>query len=337
MSEPVFRNPPWRESGNQFSALTEREWDWWHRQFRLPDAWKHSRGEGVKVAVLDTGYSSHRDLEGQILKVRDFTSSRSGPADRQGHSTHCCGIVAAKEDDAGIMGVAPDAKLLVGKVLGDDGSGGGNSIAAGVEWAASEGADVISMSLGSPQEDRRISASIRSAVKAGITVVCAAGNEGQANSVGWPGRLPEVICVAAVDRNLKLAKFSSRGPEVDIAAGGQDILSTYLNNTFMRLSGTSMATPQVAGVIALLIAARKGIRLTPSNIRKLIVENADDAGEPGHDQAYGWGLIRPERIVGGGQPAPPQPPKKPGVSIGPFSVRWITYEDEPGLFASYRG
>lgn len=229
-------------------ALTQREWDWPHSGLRLEEVWKKSRGAGVRVAVLDTGCDlKHPDLQGSLKDAKDFTRSRLGAEDAptMGHGTHCAGVIAAVEDDKGIMGVAPDlgkdgGGLLIGKVLGDDGSGQSSWIAAGIEWAAANGAKIISMSLGSPFRDETIIAAIRKALAANIVVICAAGNDGQ-RGVNWPGAYEGVISVAAYDRHFKVAPFSSRGPEVDIAAPGVDILSTVPKSQYARMSGTCIA------------------------------------------------------------------------------------------------
>lgn len=157
-------------------------------------------------------------------------------------NTHCCGIIAARDNALGVVGVAPKANLVIGKVLGDSGSGSSQSVAAGVKWAADQGVDIISMSLGSSQPDSSIKSAIQYAVGKGVYVVCAAGNDGPGpNTVDYPGRWPEVIAVASTNQAGQVSNYSSRGPEVDIAAPGEQIVSTYLNGTLAKLSGTCLA------------------------------------------------------------------------------------------------
>nr|WP_264766199.1 S8 family serine peptidase [Marinobacter fonticola] len=160
--EPIFRLPPYTVH-NIFVGLSEIQ-DWGLKLLNIPSLWRISEGEGVKVAILDTGVSlNHPDLTGSIPagNYKDFTNSPHGIADQQGHGTHCAGIVAARKNSRGVVGVAPKAELLIGKVLGDDGSGTGENIAAGVNWAVEQGADIISMSLGAQMDVPMIHAPIR--------------------------------------------------------------------------------------------------------------------------------------------------------------------------------
>src|SRR3990167_9334657 len=256
--DPVFRLPPWKiESILSASELGEVI-DWGLVFALVPDAWKISRGEEVKVAVCDTGIDAdHPDLLPQLASDPiDFTGSPWGADDRLGHGTHVAGIIAATDNAQGVVGVAPGSKLLIAKVLGDDGSGLGNWVAAGIDLAVEQKADVISMSLGSPANDPRISQAITRAATAGTFVVCAAGNSGPNNtSIDYPGRLPNTLAIGAINKDGQLSRFSSRGKEVDFAAPGENVLSCFPGNRYSRMSGTSMATPFVAGGGALFFSA----------------------------------------------------------------------------------
>lgn len=299
-----FRLPPYRvEATFAPMALTEII-DWGLALLHVPDHWKQTQGAGVRVALLDSGIDeSHLDLAAAIDEARDFTQSRRGPADRNGHGTHVAGIVAARQNNRGVIGVAPQSRLLIAKVLGDDGVGNSAAVAAGVDWACDQGASVISMSLGSPQPDVKLRQAIERAAAKGVFVITAAGNAGRPNSVNYPARWRETVAVAAVDRNGQLSRFSSRGPQVDIAAPGQDVLSTFRDGGYAKLSGTSMAAPFVAGVVALLIAlhrdatdARTPLR-TIDDLLEHLRRTARDAGAAGHDPGYGWGLINPDGLL----------------------------------------
>ena len=257
--------PPFRIESTHV-ALTETI-DWSLAAYHIPNHWKDTRGAGVRVALLDTGIDEqHPDLADAIDDARDFTGSRFGPADQNGHGTHTAGTIAARQNHLGVIGVAPDCRLLIGKVLGDDGSGSSANVAGGIDWAADSGADIISMSLGSPEPDDALHAAIERAVAKGKFIIAAAGNDGRDNSVNYPARWKSTIAVAAVDASGHLAPFSSRGPEVDIAAPGENILSTWLHGTYAKLSGTSMATPFVAGVTALLVSLHRTIVGQVSNL-----------------------------------------------------------------------
>lgn len=309
-NEPIFVLPPYKVE-QVFTTYAETV-DWGLTLFGIPQLWRLSKGNGVKVAVLDTGCAlNHPDLKDAILKAKDFTRSPSGPTDVQGHGTHCCGVIAARENSTGVIGVAPEAGLLVGKVLGDNGSGSLTSVVAGIDWALKEGAHVISMSLGSPQGDAALKAACQRAADAGVFVIAAAGNEGPSlDTVGYPGLYETTIAVGAIDAKKKIASFSSRGKAVDIVAPGVDILSCYPPRNLAKLSGTSMATPFVAGVVALMLAKHRELGTetdlkTTADLLKHLKETAVDAGPAGLDTAYGWGLINPAQLLADhGTPAP---------------------------------
>src|SRR5215471_3245621 len=202
--------PPFRIESVQ-KTLAETI-DWGLAAYHIPDHWKATRGRGIKVALLDTGIDeSHPDLADAIDDARDFTRSRSGPIDKNGHGTHTAGTIAARQNNLGVIGVAPECRLLVGKVLSDDCSGASSTVAAGIDWACDSGADLISMSLGSPEPDAALLAAVTRAAAKGKFIIAAAGNDGRDNSVNYPARWPETIAVAAVDSAGHLAAFSSRG------------------------------------------------------------------------------------------------------------------------------
>ena len=297
----VYRLPPFRVR-HRVGALAETI-DWSLRATGIPQLWMRTRGRGVRLAVLDTGIDrQHSDLRDAVVATRDFTRSWVGADDRQGHGTHVAGTIAARENRRGVIGVAPQCELIVGKVLDDSGSGSDRAVAAGIVWAVDAGAEVISMSLGSPQPSRRIGDAIERAAAAGVLVICAAGNDGRPDSVNYPARRRATIAVAATNRRGEAAEFSSRGDQIDIAAPGVDILSTWPGGRYARLSGTSMATPFVAGVVALLLAAEKqqGRNRQPRTVdwlRELLARTATDAGRVGKDPVYGWGLIHPKAML----------------------------------------
>ncbi|WP_159030673.1 MULTISPECIES: S8 family peptidase [Streptomyces] len=243
-------------------------------QIGAPTAWKAGYdGKGVKVAVLDTGIdATHPDLKGRILKAKDFSGSGSTD-DRQGHGTHVAStIVGSGAKSRGkYKGVAPGAKLLVGKVLDDTGFGEDSGIIAGMQWAVAQGAKVVNMSLGNvdtPDVDPMEKAVNDLSASSGALFVIAAGNSGPSDTtVGSPGSAAAALTVAAVDRDDKIASWSSRGPTADgrlkpdIAAPGVDIIAakaargTEGNDEapgYVSMSGTSMATPHTAGAAAIL-------------------------------------------------------------------------------------
>lgn len=299
MESPIFKLPPF--TVEQVFVTYSETMDWGLSLLGIPELWKTTRGVGIKVAVLDTGISTrHRDFVGAILATADFTGSRVGVEDNHGHGTHTAGTIGARQNDCGVVGVAPDCQLLIGKVLGDDGSGNEQSIARGLEWAVANGADIISMSLGSPVSTPTLYNAIKAASEKAY-VICAAGNEGPTlDSIGYPARYQETISVGAIDRRKQVTDFSSRGDRVEIVAPGDQIISDWPPNGVAKLSGTSMACPFVAAVIALIVADRKKDnkqRLSKDQLVALLAKSAVDLGPLGRDQVSGYGLINPADLL----------------------------------------
>ncbi|WP_103533522.1 S8 family serine peptidase [Streptomyces sp. SM11] len=247
-------------------------------QTGAPAAWKAGfTGKGVKIAVLDTGTdATHPDLKGQVLAEKNFSAS-ADTEDRVGHGTHVASIAAGTGAKSGgkFKGVAPDAKLLSGKVLDDDGYGEDSGILAGMEWAVAQGADIVNLSLGgtdTPEVDPLEAAVDKLSAEKGVLFAIAAGNEGDgAGTVGSPGSANAALTVGAVDDQDRLADFSSRGPRIGDGAVKPDVTAPGVDTTaaipagsliarevgenpagYATISGTSMATPHVAGAAALL-------------------------------------------------------------------------------------
>ncbi|EFV75745.1 MULTISPECIES: S8 family peptidase [Cytobacillus] len=228
---------------------------------QAPKMWNETKGKGIKIAVLDTGCDlSHADLKDRITGGRNFTDDdNSDPnifKDYNGHGTHVAGTIAAHENDAGVIGVAPEADLLIVKVLNKDGSGQYEWIINGIHYAIEQNADIISMSLGGPADVPELHDAIKAAVKKNILVVCAAGNEGDGDDstdeFAYPGCYNEVISVGAVNLERDSSEFTNSHNEIDLVAPGEEILSTFLNGKYATLSGTSMAAPHVSGALALI-------------------------------------------------------------------------------------
>jgi subtilisin len=274
--------------------------------------WARVTGKGVKVAVLDTGIDDdHPDLT--VSGGASMVPEESSWNDDNGHGTHCAGIIGARNNTTGVVGVAPGCDLYAVKVLNAAGSGRLSWILAGMGWAEQNGMSVVSMSLGSnvTSPDAPCTLAYQRAaerlVNADCLVVAAAGNNGRdpANPwVGNPARCRGFMAVAAVDRNRNLASFSSRGPAslcndcgVEISAPGVSINSTVPGGGLARKSGTSMACPHVSGAAALL----KELHPTwsPAKIRARLRSTAEDLGAPGNDPSFGSGLLDCHRAVFG--------------------------------------
>ncbi|MBI2385342.1 MAG: S8 family peptidase [Elusimicrobia bacterium] len=238
-------------------AVADPEQPWGIRRVNAEASWTTPRGQGqgAAVAIIDTGVSrSHPDLAGVVLGGFNALDPKRPDAwdDDQGHGSHVAGTVAGKRDGKGVVGAAPLAKLYAVKVLDADGNGGYSSVIAGIEWAVKKGVKVANMSLGADEGSEALKRAVAAASKAGMTIVAAAGNGG--GPVGFPASYPETLAIGASDVKDGVAEFSSRGPEVDFIAPGVNVRSVNMAGGWEELSGTSMATPHVAGLAALAVA-----------------------------------------------------------------------------------
>ena len=255
----------------------------------------NNTGAGVKVAVVDTGI----DLKHSDLSVKGGVNTinpRKSANDDNGHGTHVAGTIAALDNDIGVVGVAPDAHLYAVKVLDRNGSGFLSDVIEGITWAINNGIQVVNLSLGTSADIQSFHDAIIAADNAGIVIVAAAGNNG--GSVIYPAAYDETIAVSATDNTDALAGFSSRGPEVTLAAPGVDVPSTWKGDSYKTISGTSMATPHVTGSAALAIARRV------ADVQGTLESTADDLGAAGRDDFYGHGLVDAEEAATGTQTNP---------------------------------
>lgn len=285
---------------------------WNIRLVKADRVWRRVTGAGVKVAILDTGI----DTDHPDLTVAGGVSMVPGVAsfdDDNSHGTHCAGTVAARNNFVGVVGVAPSARLYAVKVLNGAGSGQLSWILAGMDWAARNRMDVVSMSLGSnvnsPTLDYIVAyqRAAENLNRRGCIVIAAAGNNGRSATNPWvgnPARCPSIMAVAAVDRNCRIANFSSHGPAalprnrgVEISAPGVSINSTIPGGGYGLKSGTSMACPHVAGAAALIKQLRP--TWTPAQIRRRLISTARDLGAPSYDEYFGYGLLDCNRAIFG--------------------------------------
>lgn len=311
---------------------------------RIPDLFAQTKGKGITVAILDTGAWRHRDLPEPVFAA-NFTRSAT-VFDKQGHGTHVAGIVGARLDGAGVVGWAPECNLGCCKVLGDDGSGDDDGIAKAIYYAAEHGAAIINMSLGGGYS-AKIEQACKDVVQQGIFVICAGGNEGDLgyNTISYPARLPEALAIASYRKDGTISEFSSRGPEIAMAFPGEDILSTWLNNTFREISGTSMAAPAASGLTALMLAAHRddSVNYAVHNNRELREhwkQHAQDMGQPGFDTSFGWGIPDASGIVRADDHADQRNPFDTGaapttgaaVATSGLTVEPLTHNGRSGLF-----
>jgi subtilisin family serine protease len=266
-------------------------------------------GAGIKVAVLDTGFASnHQDFRGRSITKKLFATN-SSETDTQGHGTHCIGTACGPQRPTSgpRYGIAYEAAIYAGKVLGDDGMGTDRSVIAGMDWALDQGCQIISMSLGSAAEvGDQPNADFEQIGKAcldgGTVVIAAAGNEssrpGHIAPVGSPANALTIMAVAALEKALAPAPFSSGGvnpgQDVDIAAPGVDVLSSLPGNRYGRLSGTSMATPHASGVAALI--AQSDVKFRGRALWERLLELGGPLPHPARDVGKGL-LLAPNQVV----------------------------------------
>lgn len=251
-------------------------------------------GRGIKVGGIDTGVDRTHPLLTNLKDAKDFTGSRYGAADRNEHGTHISGTIGATDPR---IGFANNCDLYHGKGLGDSGGGTGRMITAAMQWCVEQGCVILSMSLGSSGEDPEITGLMRELAQQGVWIFAAAGNSGAGTpDVDWPGRSPHCISVAALNRDLSPASFTSSGAKIDTAWSGVDIWSTKPGGGVQRMSGTSMATPGAAGAAACYRAALLANNLPVPKIdelRALLRTDAVDVGAPGVDRRTGPGFLSP--------------------------------------------
>jgi thermitase len=268
-------------------------YQWGLRKPGFQDAWSRTRGSGVDVAVVDTGAAvGHVDLRRKVAEARDIVNDDGTVRDLSGHGTHVAGIVAARTDNRkGVAGGCPNCKLLVAKVFDGKNTGTVARFAEGIRWSADHGAEVINLSFVHPLPSTVEKNAIDYARNKGAVVVAAAGNK-DTNDPTYPAASPGVIAVAATNKDDKRASFSNYGNWVDVAAPGVKILST-IPRGYASWSGTSMATPHVSALAALLASQGR----SRENIEDRITSTTVDLGPNGRDPYYGAGRISADRAV----------------------------------------
>ena len=288
-----------------------------------------NKGTGVKIGIIDSGIDYlHQDLDGVYAGGEDFVENDGDPADVYGHGTHVAGTACAEDNDSGVVGVAPGCALYSLRVLNDSGSGSWGATVAAMDWAVLNGLQVVNLSLGSSQNPgSTVKAAFDNAEAAGLVIVAAGGNSGTPNGKGnnviYPAKYASVIAVAATDKNDTRPSWSSTGEEIELAAPGVSVLSSWNDGDsphnpqpfildgdwYKEGSGTSMASPHVAGAAALIIAA--GVT-NNDEVRLILNSTADDIGATGKDTHYGYGLVNVAAAIA--SLVPPSPAVNVNVS-----------------------
>lgn len=276
---------------------------WTLKKIGAEYAWNYSLGSSdILVAVVDTGIDyNHPDLASNYVALGyDWVNDDDDPMDGNGHGTHCAGIIAAAiNNNEGIAGLA-QVKIIAEKAFDSEGYGWADDVVSAIIHAVDNGAKIISCSWGSSGDSVLLHQAIKYAYEKGVIIVASAGNE-NTNKKQYPAAYPEVIAVTAVDENDEPAYFTNFGDWVEIAAPGVDILSTYIGNSYARLSGTSMSTPTVAGVAALTWSVFPW--MSRDQVRVQLQRTSDDLGASGFDKYYGYGKINARKAV---ESSPPE-------------------------------
>ncbi len=300
-------------------------------------AWQIESGKkSVVVAVIDTGVQlNHPDLSAQMwtnpnetqngvdddnngfvddVRGWNFVSGNNNPNDDNEHGTHCSGIIAAtRGNGVGIAGTA-NVTIMPLKVLDDQGRGTGSDIMQAVQYAADNGASIVSMSLGGGGFDEAEAEIYRDVIARGVVVIAASGNE-SSNQIGFPSAYEGVISVGATDINDQIADFSNTGEGLAISAPGVDVLSTVPGSGYDSFSGTSMATPYVAGVAALLRSV--DANMSVDTVRQRLMDSADDLGAPGYDTVFGAGRVNARKALANDTTPNPNPSPTPSPTPAP--------------------
>lgn len=267
--------------------------DWGVTSTNAPLAWQSGlTGSGIDVAVIDSGISNHKDLV--ISGGVSYVSGSDYTDDPYGHGTHIAGIIAARNNEHGVVGIAPEASLYAVKVLDDEGIGSLSNVLLGIDWAIRHDMNIVNLSLGVNLPTQALEEILDVAYKQGILLVAAAGNSGTADTsedtVQYPARYESVIAVSSTNEIGERDGFSSTGESIEVSAPGVNITSTFSKNKYQTRTGTSMAAGYVTGDLALLKQLYP--HLTNVELRKVLHKHVLDLGVPGKDSLFGYGFIQ---------------------------------------------
>jgi subtilisin family serine protease len=286
----------------------------------LAGAWSITKGSGdVIIAVVDSGVSPvHPEFAGRLVAGYDFINKDDDPADDHGHGTHVAGIAAAGINGVGTVGVCPECKIMPVKVLNERNGGTWSSVSKGILFAVDNGADVINLSLGATVSSTTLISSVQYALDHDVVVVAAAGNLAN-NAPFFPAAAPGVVGVSGTDAEDRYWPVSNYGDFIDVAAPGVNIYSSYYSlangSGYAYMSGTSMASPFVTGLAALIRSRRPD--LSAVEVAGLLSSTAKDLGDPAWDRYYGAGRVDAHAALvaanDGMDPATPAEPPLPAV------------------------
>lgn len=305
LSNVEFAEPNYLYLQNQIGPndlLYREQYQWNLPSIRAESGWDLSRGkEDVVIAIVDTGVDlNHPDLKNRLTEGFNVIENNNYPDDDNGHGTHVAGIIASETNNQeGVAGITWFNKIMPVKAMEAKGYGTSFDIAKGIIWAVNHGADVINLSLGNYQGSAVMKQAVEYAYKKDVVLISASGND-NSSQPSFPASYPEVLAVSAVDYNGNRATFSNYGDYVDVTAPGVEIPSTYFNRQYAALSGTSMASPHVAGLAGLIRSENP--KLTNKEVMNIIKKTAFDLGDKGNDIEFGGGLIDVRKALEAAKP-----------------------------------
>lgn len=279
---------------------------WELTKFDIPNLWKKCNGDDVTVAVIDTGCDlDHPDLIDNLLEGVNLIHPSKQPEDDCGHGTHVSSTIAAMNNGVGMVGIAPNTKIIPIKALDGNGSGSLDNIAKGIKWAADHGdVDFITMSLGSAISMPLLEDAINYANSKGCVVFCAAGNSGEDSEIMYPAKYQTTISIGAIDENLRRTNFTCSGEDLDFLAPGHNILGCIPGGRYALMSGTSMSNPFAVGCASLLLSYnRKYHKYSLKNYQDYIdvFKNSaielSDSKYKGIRKYQGYGIINPGPLL----------------------------------------
>jgi thermitase len=286
------------------SSDGSQEYGWELLKFNIPDLWSKTDGEGVIVAVVDTGCDlNHPDLKDNLLEGKNFVDPNKSPQDDNGHGSHVSSTIAAINNNTGMVGIAPKTKIVPVKSLDGNGTGSIDNIAKGVIWAADQNVNFITMSLGSPRGVSSLEEAINYANSKGCVVFCAAGNSGENADIMYPAKYEQTISIGAIDENLDRTSFTCSGESLDFLAPGHNILGCIPGGRYALMSGTSMSNPFAVGCASLLLSYNKKYKKytlkTHNDYIEVFKSNCFDLKNPrykGIKKYQGYGVLNPLKL-----------------------------------------
>jgi len=291
----MSNNPP---TQNLQQAYKKQIVPWSYKKLGITKMWKFTKGKNVKIAILDSGIDlNHPDLKGaNIIKTINFIDPNKPAFDETGHGTFIAGIIAAQNNNFGIVGIAPDAEIFILKILNKKLEGKVDLVIRALDWCIKNKINIVNMSFSTSSDNPKLRKAVSKAAKHGIIIVASARNS-FGSKAGFPASYPEVISVASVNYKNQISLFSSQG-KIDFCSYGENILSTTKNQSYKLSSGNSVAAAHLTGMIALILSKPEKWGLNPKNsmnkdkICNVLIKLSKDVGEKGKDNIFGYGLVR---------------------------------------------